>query len=65
MTLTLQQIQELPIRERRQSYSNSEINYFLTQEYRRHKQRKQVMIARTMAELEIDYDRNDRISSLQ
>lgn len=64
MNITQQQIQELPLKERRQF--GAEANYFLSKEYFAHKRRKRTMLARTLTELEIDDgNRNDRISSLR
>ena len=55
MNLTLQQIQELPLKERRQL--GACINYFTSKNYFAHKRRVKVMTARTLTELEIEDDR--------
>ena len=52
MDVTLKQIAELPLKERRQSGATT--NYFLSKEYFAHKRRKKVMQARTLIELEIE-----------
>lgn len=60
MNATLQQIQELPIRERRQF--GAAANYFVSKQYFAHKRMKRVQTARTLIELEIDYDRATSIT---
>lgn len=52
MNATLQQIQELPIRERRQF--GADVNYFNSKQYFAHKRMKRVQIARALIELEIE-----------
>ena len=52
MTLTQQTIAELPLKERRQL--GAEANYFLSKEYHASKRNKNIMTARTRAELGVE-----------